>query len=37
MKRLTEILDYDTEQSEGEFNELESIDGDIEINSSNSI
>ena len=32
MKRLTEILDYDTEQSEGEFNELESIDGDIEIN-----
>lgn len=31
MKRLTEILDYDTEQSEGEFNELESIDGDIEI------
>lgn len=32
MKRLTEILDYDTEQSEDEFNELESIDGDIEIN-----
>ncbi|HRU99689.1 MAG TPA: peptidase domain-containing ABC transporter [Ruminococcus sp.] len=32
MKRLTEILDYDTEQSEGEFNELESIDGDIEFN-----
>lgn len=32
MKRLTEILDYDTEQSEGEFTELESIDGDIEIN-----
>ena len=32
MKRLTEIMDYDTEQSEGEFSELESIDGDIEIN-----
>lgn len=32
MKRLTEILDYDVEQSEGEFTELESIDGDIEIN-----
>lgn len=32
MKRLTEILDYDTEQSEGEFTELETIDGDIEIN-----
>ena len=32
MKRLTEIMDYDTEQSEGEFTELESIDGDIEIN-----
>ena len=31
MKRLTEILDYDTEQSEGEYSELESIDGDIEI------
>ena len=32
MKRLTEILDYDTEQSDGEFTELEKIDGDIEIN-----
>lgn len=32
MKRITEILDYDTEQAEGEFTELESIDGDIEIN-----
>ncbi|MEE1057513.1 MAG: peptidase domain-containing ABC transporter [Acutalibacteraceae bacterium] len=32
MKRITEILDYDTEQTEGEFTELESIDGDIEIN-----
>lgn len=32
MKRLTEIMDYDTEQSEGEFSELEDIDGDIEIN-----
>ena len=31
MKRLTEILDYDCEQSEGEFTELDSIDGDIEI------
>lgn len=32
MKRLTEILDYDTEQSEGEFTELQSIDGDVEFN-----
>ncbi|MBE6851861.1 MAG: peptidase domain-containing ABC transporter [Ruminococcus sp.] len=32
MKRITEILDYDTEQAEGEFTELESVDGDIEIN-----
>ena len=32
MKRLTEILDYDTEQSEGEFTEIEKVDGDIEIN-----
>lgn len=32
MKRITEILDYDTEQADGEFTELESIDGDIEIN-----
>ena len=31
MKRLTEILDYDTEQSDGTFTELESIDGDIEL------
>ncbi|MCQ2464649.1 MAG: hypothetical protein MJ095_03595 [Oscillospiraceae bacterium] len=31
LKRLTEILDYDTEQNEGEFTELESFDGDIEI------
>lgn len=32
MRRLTEILDYDTEQSDGEYTELESINGDIEIN-----
>jgi len=31
LKRLTEILDYDTEQNEGEFTEPESFDGDIEI------
>lgn len=31
MKRLTEILDYDAEQSEGNFAELDSISGDIEI------
>lgn len=31
MKRLTEILDYDTEQNDGEFTELESIEGDVEI------
>ena len=32
MKRITEILDYDTEQADGEHTELESIGGDIEIN-----
>jgi len=31
MKRLTEILDYETEQNDGEFTELESIEGDVEI------
>lgn len=32
MKRLTEIMDSETEQSDGSYTELESIDGDIEIN-----
>ena len=31
MKRLTEIMDYDTEQSDGNYTELEHIDGDVEI------
>lgn len=31
MKRLTEILDCDTEQADGEFTELENVSGDIEI------
>ena len=32
MKRLTEIMDSETEQSDGSYTELESIDGDIVIN-----
>ncbi len=31
MKRLTEILDHETEQSNGEFNELENVLGEVEI------
>lgn len=31
MRRLTEILDYETEQSEGEYNELNGVNGDIDI------
>lgn len=31
MKRLTEIMDYETEQSDGDYTELEHIDGDVEI------
>ena len=34
MKRITEILDYDKEQSgneENTYNELKKVDGDIEI------
>ena len=31
MKRLTEIMDYDAEQSDGNYTEIERIDGDVEI------
>lgn len=31
MKRLTEILDYEKEQAEGTYTELESVEGDIEL------
>lgn len=31
MKRLTEILDHDIEQADGEFTELEGINGDVEL------